>query len=171
MFLARKITRAKWNPKQGLSAGEIPADGVTVDLRTGGNKLSFWQCGSGTPNEVEEAALALATTRDYVDRLDIVWISDGDFSADGLDWIKTKGDTPVADLINLHVDLVRLDYVRLGKVAHRIAAAIEAGRYERLDKGRVESLITNAVIEGRVELDHLKEKVRRDVSQSLRKIE
>ena len=34
MFLARKITRAKWNPQKGLSEGEIVADAVTADLRT-----------------------------------------------------------------------------------------------------------------------------------------
>ena len=34
MFLARKITRAKWSNKAELSADEIPADAVTADLRT-----------------------------------------------------------------------------------------------------------------------------------------
>ena len=69
MFLARKITRAKWNPKNGLSAGEIPADAVTVDLRTRENSLSFWRCGLGEKEQVEEAALAIAAAGDRVDSL------------------------------------------------------------------------------------------------------
>ena len=32
MFLARKISRAKWEVKRDLSEGEISADAVTADL-------------------------------------------------------------------------------------------------------------------------------------------
>ena len=42
MFLIRKIARAKWESKDDLSKEEIPADAVTVDLRTSDNVLSFW---------------------------------------------------------------------------------------------------------------------------------
>ena len=76
MFLARKITRAKWAAKQELSVGEIPADAVTVDLRTQDNALSFWRCPNDTDRDVEEAALAIAAARKRVDRLDIVWLTD-----------------------------------------------------------------------------------------------
>ena len=31
MFLARKITRAKWDAEQGMAEGEISADAVTGD--------------------------------------------------------------------------------------------------------------------------------------------
>ena len=116
MFLARKITRAKWEPKQGFADGEIPADAVTADLRTQGNSLSLWQCGDATMHEVEEAALALATAGNQVDKLDIVWLSDDDLNADGQNWAETEGRTPVTDLIRRHVDLSLLDYGRLGKV-------------------------------------------------------
>ena len=50
MFLARKISLAKWSKKQEqgeLAEDEIPADAVTADLRTQDNKLSFWRCGDG----------------------------------------------------------------------------------------------------------------------------
>ena len=167
MFLARKITRAKWEPKQGFAHGEIPADAVTVDLRTHGNSLSLWQCGDATLYEVEEAALALATAGNKVDKLDIVWLSDDDLRADGQNWDETEGRTPVTDLITQHVDLSLLDYARLGMFAHRIAAAIEEGRYKRLTRRRVADLIATAVRQGRVELDHLEKKVKSEVSRSL----
>ena len=47
MFLARKISLAKWSKKGELEVGEIAADAVTADLRTQDNKLSFWRCGDG----------------------------------------------------------------------------------------------------------------------------
>ena len=148
MFLARKVTRAKWEPKQGFADGEIPADAVTADLRTQGNSLSFWQCGDATMHEVEEAALALATAGNQVDKLDIVWLSDDDLRADGQNWAETEGRTPVTDLVRRHVDLSLLDYARLGKVAHRIVAAMEEGRYRRLTRRRVTDLIATAVRRG-----------------------
>ena len=55
--LARKISRAKWDPKAGLTADEIPADAVTADLRTQDNALSFWACGSGDTRELDEVVL------------------------------------------------------------------------------------------------------------------
>ena len=31
MFLARRITHAKWRPREGFAEGEIAADAVTVE--------------------------------------------------------------------------------------------------------------------------------------------
>ncbi len=167
MYLARKITRAKWQPKEGFAEGEIQADAISVDLRTMDNSLSFWKCGKGTAFEVEEAALALATARDSVDRMDIVWIPDDDLSGSKQDWKETRGNTPVSDLVTLHIDLTRLDYVRLGEVAHSIAVAIEGQRSQRISKRQVAKLIATAVKEGRVELAELKEKVKSEVNKLL----
>ncbi len=164
MFLARKITRAKWKAAQGLSAGEIPADAVTVDLKTQGNSLSFWRCGTDGVGDVEKAALAIASAGDRVDRLDIVWLADEDLQADGQTLRDTKGRTPVANMADMHVEVEALDYVRLGKVARRILAAIEEGGWRRFTKARVRSLIQEAVGQDRVDLDFLHDKVRKEVS-------
>lgn len=74
MFLARMITRHKWQPKDGLAADEIPAGAIAADLRTANNTLSFWQCGRATDLEVSDAVLAIAAGRDRIQKLDIVWI-------------------------------------------------------------------------------------------------
>ena len=158
MFLARKITRAKWE----LSAGEISADAVTGDLRTQGNSLSFWQCGIG-----EEAALAIAAPRDRVDRLDIVWLAADELQGDDQTLRKTEGKTPVTGLTKLHVDVCRLDYVRLGKVARHVVTAIERGRYFRLTKACVTKLLAAAVKQKRVDLADFKENVQIAVRKSL----
>ena len=50
MFVARMITRAKWDPKPELQTGEISADAVTGDLRTRYNSLSF----GGAPERPRE---------------------------------------------------------------------------------------------------------------------
>ncbi len=164
MFLARKITRAKWAPAQGLSAGEIPADAVTADLRTQGNALSFWQCPTDIASDVEDAALAIAVARERLDRLDIVWLADEELQTDGQDLRNTEGRTPLKDMEAMHVDVARLDYVRLGRVARRVVAAIEADRYRRLTKARVKSLIEEAVGQGRVDRSELHDRLRAEVA-------
>lgn len=170
MFLARKITRAKWD-KDGFADGEVPADAITADLRTKDNKLSFWQCGDGTICEVEEAALALAAAAERVEKLEIVWVSAEDLHADGQTKDETEGRTPVAELLSRHVDVSLLDYTRLGKVAYRIATAMKDDQYEQLTRRRVADLIAKAVEQGRVELSELKEKVRSEVRRSLERKE
>ena len=163
MFLARKITRAKWKPKQELSAGEISADAVTCDLKTQDNSLSFWMCGSGEKAEVEEAALAIAAPRDHVAKLDIVWFSDDELRADGQQLKETDGRTPVAEFVARHVDVCLLDYVRLGKVARRVVTAIEEKRHLSLTKERVKKLLAAAVAQERIALNDLSEDIQAEV--------
>ena len=163
MFLARKITRAKWESTEYLSADEIPADAVTADLRTQGNVLSFWQCATDTASDVAEAALAIAAAGERLDRLDIVWLADQELQSDGLTLRDTEGRTPVSDMVAKHVDVDRLDYVRLGSVARRVAAAIEADQCRRLTRARVKSLIEEAIRQGRIDHGSLQEKLRAEV--------
>ena len=166
MFLARKIKRSKWE-KEGFADGEIPADAITADLRTGGNSLSFWKCGDGTAEKVREAALALAAGATRVDKLEIVWISEDELHEVGLAWRETEGRTPVRGLKNLHVDLQNLDYVRLGKVAGCVATAISDCRYHLISRVRVRKLLALAVLEERVELEALSRGIQEEVCRLL----
>ena len=168
MFLARKITRAKWVRNPELSAGELAADAVTADLRTSGNALSFWRCGSAAEAEVERVALAMAAAGDRIDRLDLVWIAEEDLAADGQAWKDTEGRTPVAESRGFHVDVIRLDYVRLGGVARRIADAIASERCLRLTRVRVKKLLVAAVVRGDVELADLADRIGNEVGDALR---
>ena len=157
MYLARKIARAKWpsdgNSSNGAAAAGIAADAITGDLRTQENTLSFWTC--GTDGNVEEAALAIAATWDRLDKLDLVWLAVCDIQADGHAMKDTPGKTPVADLVERHVDLCHLDYDQLGKVAQRVARAILAKRYRRLSRKSVKDLLAKAVEQNRISPDQL----------------
>ena len=167
MFVARKITRSKWEPKQGMQAGEISADAVTGDLRTQENALSFWRCASDTGADLEDAVLAIAAGCNGVDKVEIVWLEDEELQADGQTLEDTDGCTPVADLVECHVDVRQLDYDRLGKVARRVVSAIAADQYRRLTKVCVRKLLESAVSEGRVSLEALSEKIQTELQRSL----
>ena len=167
MFLVRKITQAKWRTQGELSAGEISADAVTADLRTRGNSLSSWQCPTEDEGDLEDAALALAAAAHQVDTVDIVWVSKDELRSDGQTLRNTRGQTPVEELVDLHVDVCRLDYVRLGSVARRIASALEEKRHRRLTRARVRRLLVEAVEERRVELDDLQAGIQTEIRKSL----
>lgn len=168
MFLARKITQAKWRPREGFAEGEIAADAVTVDLKTQDNSLSFWRCPTETTEDLEKAVLAIAATRNRVEKIEIVWLIDDDLQNDCQTLENTEGDTPVLELKELHVDVCRLDYVRLGKVAIRIATALENCRWRRITKGRVRELLVEAVKQKRVELADLQQSIQTEVQKSLK---
>ena len=114
MFVVRKASRVKWSVRPGLADGEISADAVTGDLRTQGGALSFWRCHTAASSDIEEAVLAIAAAGDHVDKLDVVWLANEQLQTDGLSLKDTQGRTPAVDLATRHVDVCRLDYVRLG---------------------------------------------------------
>ena len=164
MFLARKISRAKWAVTRELSEGEIPADAVTADLRTQSNSLSFWRCSTDSDYDVDGAALAIASAGNRIDKLDIVWVDYEDLESEHHAVTDTMGRTAVTDMVGMHVDVSRLDYVRLGMVARSVAGAIEANRCRRLTKRRVKALIEQAVVQGRIDPNALSEGLREELA-------
>ena len=165
MFLARMITRPKWEPKQGLASDEIPADAITADLRTSNNALSFWQCGEATDSEISTAVLAIAAGRDRLQKLDIVWIPQDELV--GHQMRSTRGRTPVRALIQSHVDVCHLDYGRLGQIGEQVAVAIRRDRFKRFSQGVIRDLLVEAVQNGSVSEEDLAETLRSEIRAAL----
>jgi hypothetical protein len=169
-FLVRILNRAKWNPQPGLDSTEIPADAVTVDLRTRGNRLSFWAYVGDQDSGIRDAALAHASTRDSVEKLDLVWLPETAFSQDEISFENSPGNTPVAAMRTKHMDAVSLDLVRLGTVARRVAEAIAAKRYKRMTRKDVLKVLGGAVGENVLNLDDVSTKVRVEVERYLQSV-
>ena len=167
MFLVRKIARAKWDPtrnaERGLADGEISADAVTADLRTQGGTLSFWPSSSEASGDPEDAVLAIAAASQRLDKIEVVCLAVEDLQADGHTLRDNPGLTPVADLVERHVDICQLDYVRLGKVAQRVVEAIRLERYRLFIKNNVKKLLLTAIEQERIDPDELVEGLRKDL--------
>ena len=159
MFLARSITRSKWEAKNGLQPGEIPADAITGDLRTKENSLSFWLCEPNDQEELNDVALAISATRDSVAKIELVWLEREELEASGQFFDETPGQTPVLDLVDRHLDLRRLDGERLGRLALHVQNAISMDRYKRMSRRQVRDILGAAVLEGRVRLENLSQKI------------
>jgi hypothetical protein len=167
MYLARKITRAKWVVKDGLAANEIPADAVTADLRSADNALSFWRCGDAADDELRQAALAIVAKAQRCDKLDLVWVAEESLTEEAVRVRDTKGETPVTAMARNHVDASDLDLVRLGKVAYRIAESIRNNQFMRLTRMEVRDILTSAIKDRLIEMSALDEQLREEVSDAM----
>ena len=149
--------------------GDISADAVTADLRTQSNKLSFWRCDEGTDQEIENVVLAMAAGRDRIDKIEIVLLDETGLINDGQTIRPSDGRTPIGSLVKLHVDVIHLNYSRLGEVARRVALAVAAGQCRRVSKKRVEALLVTAVAGGDVlQINGLNDKLRQKVQELLK---
>lgn len=166
-ILARKIGLAKWTSKQGLTLDEVPADAVTGDLRTSGNALSFWRSPGTSKEDLRSVVLALASASERLDKMDVAWIADSNIRQAGLDLKETEGHTPVLSLSKEHVDVVCLDLLRLGTVAHLFHAAVQEERCYRYTKKEILNLLADAAKRGLLALGDLSDKVRQEVRKVL----
>ncbi len=167
MFLARKISLAKWERPSGWPPGEIRSDAITADLRTVDNSLSLWECGCANDAELDDVVLALASALDHVSTVDIVWFHKSELQSACLQYKKTDGNTNVTELKGKHIDVYELDYTRLGKVAHFIPAAKKNNQYRRYKKEKVIRLLSEAVKKERVQINALGEGVKKKVREFL----
>lgn len=167
-YLVRKITRTKWEPTEALAADEIPADAVTVDLRTTSNTLSFWMLDMPSNDaEIRSIVLALVTGAERIDRMDVTWIARDTLDAQNISLAPSDGRTPVESLRSKHVDATKIDLIRLCGVATQIAEALRLSQYRRYTKKELVQIIVEAIRDKRVSIDDLAPKVREEVEKKL----
>jgi hypothetical protein len=116
---------------------------------------------------LRRAVLALATSADRPDRLDVVYLEEQAVRDGDLTTRDTEGGTPVPSLRKHHVDIEKLDLLRLGKVAEMVAHAHRSNASYSRTKQEVIEIVVQAVRDNLVELDALKEKMREMVRKKL----
>ena len=159
MHLARMISAQKWRVHTNIEEGEISADAVTTDLRTSNNTLSFWWHDPSNETSLEDIAVALATGRQCVQRLDIVWLEEEAVKDVDLKIDATPGVTALSELKDAHRDVVGLDVMRLAVLSERIALAVKEDRTIRFTEKQILALIQKAIDAKRIETSALHEDV------------
>lgn len=167
MFLARSIRRSKWPVNPEVTMDEISADAITGDLRTRDNSLSFWHCDSTDKDDIDDAVLAISAGRDSVQKVEVVWLKRVELESAGQDLAQTDGSTPVADLVDSHIDVCSLDYQRLGGLASLVISAIASDQYQQVTRKQVQRILANAILQGRLSLGDLNTKIQVEVQQIL----
>lgn len=166
MVLARKIAIAKWENLQDSKLSNIWADAITTDLRTRSNRLSLWQCSDADEDSLRDVALALASNRIDLNKIDIVWIPRIDLEQDGQILQPTHSDIPVNSLAHNHIELCEMNYERIGHIAELIRLAIKGNNYRRFYPSDVTSILRSAIEEGRLDYARLKTELKSKLSLS-----
>jgi hypothetical protein len=164
-FLARSISLQKWQARTHILDHQIPADGVTYDLRTTGNILSFWACDPTEPASLDEVALALASTRDRVQRVDLVWVDEDEVKRVNVTIQEDKGNTPARHLAEKHRHVVGIDLLRLVRLSRNLAHALKNDQYKRFTLQEIKKLLADAVDKGTISAADLKPEIVEQISQ------
>lgn len=153
---ARKINRASWGAAYAY-ANEPGARVFKKDLYVDeGDALSLWAC-TDTDDDIAEAALAVASNFSEADTFDLILLSLDDLDHEGFCVTYTDGVTPIADLRGRHVDIRDLT---IGALYHIAMTYVFPNipcrsKCKRFRKGEVLRLLTNAVQQGRLNIEQL----------------
>ena len=169
-FLARKISRAKWEPTPYTGTDGIRADAITGScLRTENDTISFWQCDQDV-EDVSEVVLALASSMEKIETMHLILLDRDYLHENGFIIAITPehANTPVENLRNRHVDLVDLTLVQIVFLAKEIANKVRQNSdFYLFTKRAVQEKLCSAVNSGRLTLDSLQNKVKLEVQNSL----
>lgn len=166
-MLIRKIASiGKWSRANisGFSRKDALFGGDAIsDLHTKGHTLSVWM----TPDDMSEMdsiATALALTRDKLSKMVLVGIEESELQRLEIKYKQINAtDNPVTDpaILNLHHDIVEIDYWHLGFVAEIIQKIVEKdsdcrGMVIEYSKEKIKKLLLDALNNGRVDISKIK---------------
>ena len=139
---------------------DVSADALTADLKTRNNELSFWRC-TLTSHDAREVALALAAGFERPEKIFVLLFPEGDLRSEGILLRPSDGQTPVSDLRERHADAIELTADTLCRVAKPIAYYIrkDGDNCFLFTKREVLEILAEAIREGRLALEDLKDKV------------
>lgn len=158
-YIARKINQARWEPAPHDPEG-IRADALKC-LMTRNDSLSFWEC-TATIEDMKETALAVVGGMDHIQAFDLVLIEKARLTA--IAHVYTPGATVVADLRDRHLDYEKLNVDHIHELAGEIAEQVrgqQSFRIRRFTKAEVRKLLGEAIQAGRLQVEDLKDDVRK----------
>ncbi len=164
-LLVRKIKISKWKQTNVPTGKDVSADAITQCLRTTQNSLSVWRI--ETESRIDEAVLAIASGQDHLETFDVVMLNLEYLAEKKIDCENTAGRTPIADLKGTHYNLSNLSYRKLGVIAYHIADRVRAKEAPRYREGPLMDILIKAIRSGRLQLEDLKEGVRRKLEGRL----
>lgn len=154
-LLLRKIRKSKWYKNDSvpwLEEDEVQSDALG-DLVTSNNTLSVWLVEDDKSN-LEQVIVALASTVDNISNLDYVLVNSDLLLNIGIKIEQKEGLTPYVKANKWHRDLEEMTTIKLCKLAEIIFIHSEKNRVSQKE---ILNLIRNAVQNGQVDKDSLKD--------------
>ncbi len=163
-FLARKISRAKWEGKDFLDDAEPSADAITGCLKTSDNALSVWLCPSVNREDAKRAVLALASSSKYsrLEKMHVVVLPKSNLASMGFKLVSSpkSADTHVQELVDAHMDISSLGGTQLLKLAQFIVVRVrENTGCHMFSKAEVRQILEDAIATGKLRREQLPQEV------------
>lgn len=155
---------AKWKGADWGSVERIPADALTIDLKTSSNTLSFWKA-DGEDSDGEDAAiLAIIATLQRAETVHVAIIDERDLEHLDIRESPETATTAAVGFNRLHVDILELDDASVRTVAAVIAKYVYAEETRRITASKVKRLIREGVEGGIIDVERLPSSLRRHVN-------
>lgn len=116
--------------------------------------------------DIEDAVVALALSRDKVDKIYGVNLDSDILNGKGIVFEENPGEAPgmKKEILDKHRDLVELDYWRVGYLAeYMINLVKENGPQIRFSAKKVRDLMEKYKEEDKINLDEMKPKLKKDL--------
>ncbi len=152
-LLVRKIEKSKWLQNDITSGEDVSADAITNCIKTSQNTLSTWRIDN--EEQIDTAVLAIVSAHQHLDTIDVVWLSQDHLEKEGIHIQDTPGNTPIADLVESHVNIVGLTYKSLGKIAHSIVRRFSNNGVRRYTRTRLKEILRKAISSGRLDAERI----------------
>lgn len=154
---------SKWDGSKIVNRKDAYICGDAIsDLRTTDNKLSVWK--ADTPEDINDAIVALALNRDSVSKLSYFLLNEKDL--DKIDIKISDKQAGVAAgldsrILTKHRDLIDLDYWRLGYLAeHLTKLAKDENNRKNCSASEVKKLLERYKKEHKITPEQVKDKLK-----------
>jgi hypothetical protein len=152
-LLVKKVEKGKWLQNDIVRGEDISADAITNCMKTTENTLSMWRINEEV--QIDEAVLAIVSAQDHLDAIDVVWVKLNQLEEYEISMRDAPGRTPIADLVDSHVNIVNLTYRSLGKVAYCIVECFSDNNVRRYTRATLKRLLQKAIESGRLEVKRI----------------
>jgi hypothetical protein len=152
-LFVRKIEKNKWMKKDFTFQGVAPADAITNCMKTKDNKLSVWKIHDDCA--IEQAVVAIAVSGDHLDTFDIVYFDENELEKKEIFIDSSLGKTAYKDMASNHMDIVELDYTKLGRLSEIIINELVNKRDIRYTIGKLKEILKKAIVEGKIVCEEL----------------
>lgn len=154
-YAARKVKLAKWQRAAPSSDADsaLIEDAIRSDLTDASGILSFWEC-DGTPQSVTRVIIAIASAHIHLESTAVIWIPVAELAAVANAVNPSRGRTPFADMVDLHLD-VRVTQPQVRLIATIFLDAVNAGRYRQMPRAWIARGIAEAVADSSIAMNDL----------------
>lgn len=149
MRLARRVRLSRWERELPDGRPGPCADALTKDLETSSDTLSCWE----VDNTPEEIAVAIASTRDNICKVDLAIVTSEEVEELGIPFRRTGGTTPYAFANDRHYNLFNLSASTLSRLA--ILLYEHRRGFARFERQEVRDLLIAAIGNGRLDPETL----------------